>query len=171
MTGQRSVRVGIAAVTVACGLLSACSKEPVLTPVLPDVRYVTVDARPLGPAQYRGHPVLINFWSSTCGICMREMPLLQDVHTEMAPRGLVVIALAMPYDRPSDALELKSQKRWGFDVAVDPQGSVVKAFGDIQAIPTTVLFDANGKRVWQHTGELQAAELRAQLERVLKPQG
>lgn len=150
-----------------CLVLAACSGEPTIVRALPDIRFITVDGQPLGPAQYRGRPVLINIWSTTCGVCLREMPLLQAVYEKRSQEGLVLVALSMPYDRPSDALELQQTRGWGFPVAIDPQGHAIQALGRIDAVPTTVLFDAQGQRVWMHTGELQADSLNRALASVL----
>lgn len=153
--------------TVA-GLLSACSPRVDIVSTLPAIRFITTDGSALGPEQYRGKPVLINFWSTTCAVCLREMPLLQALHEEHAQKGLVVIAAAMPYDRPSDVLELRALKKWGFHVTIDPQGKTVGQFGQIKAVPVTVLFEPDGRRVWFHQGELKDAEIRKALDSVLE---
>lgn len=154
---------------LACSiLLASCTPETHMAATLPDIRFITVDGSPLGPAQYRGKPLLINFWSTTCSICLKEMPLLQALHEEHAADGLTVVAAAMPYDRPSDVVELKALKKWSFHVTIDPQGNMVKQMGSVKAVPTTALFDSKGQRVWFHQGELKEDVLRAAIHGTLK---
>lgn len=165
MTGQHRLRPAATAL-IFTALLTACGPSVEMVSTLPDIRFITVDGRPLGPAEYRGKPVLINFWSTTCSVCLKEMPLLQAMHEETSD-GLTVVAAAMPYDRPSDVVEMKALKRWGFHVTIDPQGNLLKQMGKISAVPTTALFDSNGKRVWFHQGELKEDALRQAVQAVL----
>ena len=165
--GRRFSLTVLVAAVLSATALAACSPAVDVVSTLPDIRFITVDGSPLGPAEYRGKPVLINFWSTTCSVCLKEMPLLQALHQEKSEAGLTVIAAAMPYDRPSDVVELKELRKWGFRVTIDPQGSLLKQMGKITAVPTTVLFDSNGRRVWFHQGELKEDELRRVLDRLL----
>lgn len=145
---------------------TAATRRPV--PVqLPPVAFITTDGTAINPDTYRGKALLVNFWSPTCSVCMREMPLLQNVQTEYASKGLVLVAASMPYDRPSDAVELKQLRNWSFAVAIDPQGKTSQAFGDVKATPLTVLYDRQGRLVWQHAGELQEQELKQKTELAL----
>ena len=156
-------------VLLLLGGLTACSgNRPAIPDQLPPLRLVIANGPALETADPSGKAVLLNVWSSTCAVCLKEMPLLQKVHDTYKDRGLRVIALAMPYDRPSDAVELSERNQWTFHVAIDPQGHANKALGSIRVTPTTLLFDATGRRVWQHTGELTADLLNAALAKVIQ---
>lgn len=147
-------------------LLSAC--EPwAQTKRRPMVDFVTLDGRPLGPSQYHGKPLLVNFWASTCSVCLKEMPLLESTYQRHASAGLQVVAVAMPYDMPSAAVELQQAKGWTFTVAIDPRSEAVNAFGGVSATPTTVLLDATGQERWRHVGELQADALNQAIQQVI----
>ena len=45
-------------------------------------------------AENRGKVVLVNFWATWCGPCQVEMPHLQAMHTDLGPKGLVVVGIS-----------------------------------------------------------------------------
>lgn len=98
-----------------------------------------------------GTPVLVNFWSSTCVPCLKEMPALESVHGDI---GTEVTFLGINTQDTESAAK-KMIKRTGvtYDNARDPDGSISTRFGAL-ALPRTVLIDAKGEIVATHTGEL-----------------
>ncbi len=132
--------------------LSSCSPtEPKLEP---RVNFVTLSGKAFGPDQYLGKPLYVNFWASTCGVCLKEMPDLVKLHEAFEDGGLQVVAVAMPYDMPSAVVELNALKKWPFTVAIDPQSVVTKAFGSVQETPTHFLLNEKGVVVWRAQGAL-----------------
>jgi thiol-disulfide isomerase/thioredoxin len=131
-----------------------------LPPRLPAVTLTTIEDRQLDAAALRGHPVLVTFWSITCGPCLHEIPDLIDLHRELAPKGLVILAVAMPYDRPDLVLALARERQLPYDIVLDPMGKTGTAFGEIDATPTTFLFDAEGRGVKRLVGSMNAGRMR-----------
>lgn len=58
----------------------------------PNFQLETIDGERVSLQDYRGHPVLINFWAIWCGPCKEEMPVIQDRFSRHYP-GLVVLAI------------------------------------------------------------------------------
>jgi thiol-disulfide isomerase/thioredoxin len=154
----------------ACVLLSACNQAGV-DHLHPRVQFTTLTGQALGPSQYLGKPLLVNFWASTCPPCLKEMPVLQNAHTRYSGQGLQLVAVAMPYDMPSAAVELQHKEGWTFTVAIDPKSEAVTAFGGVKATPSTFLLNAQGKVVWRFVGELDAATLDKAIRQVLPAAG
>ncbi len=68
---------------------------------VPDITLVSVDGEELQLPAYRGKPLLVTFWSTTCPACVKEIPHLIDLYRELAPRGgLEIIGIAMAHDPP-----------------------------------------------------------------------
>lgn len=101
-------------------------------------------------------PVVVNFWSSTCAPCLKEMPDLQAVSTDHASDIAVLGIDVTDTEKAGRAMVEKTGVT--FPNARDPQAEVFAAFGGT-ALPRTVLIDADGKVVEVHNGALTAAEL------------
>lgn len=119
-----------------------------------DVVFQLIDGRRLALEEMRGRPVLVSFWSTTCPACLREIPHLKALYRKAAPRGLVMVAVAMPYDPPSEVLALVADRELPYDVALDVQGRVLHAFGHVPGTPTHFLIDGDGGIALHHVGTL-----------------
>lgn len=130
---------------------------------LPDITLTNLQGGEISLAALRHQPVLVSFWATTCASCMKEMPLLAALYRELHPQGLQVIAVAMPYDRPDRVLAMSREQQYPFPVALDPQGLVSRAFGDIQVTPTWFLSGTDGRIVRQHSGPLDIELIKQQV--------
>jgi peroxiredoxin len=97
-----------------------------------------------------------------------EMPELIDTYRRYRERGLAVVAVAMRDDPPLQVVRFARERALPFEVALDADGRVAQAFGDVQVTPTTFVIDAQGRIVERMTGRLDFAALAALLEQELK---
>lgn len=153
------VLLAAAAVFTAATLLSK--------PPAPDVTLVDLDGERVRLADLRGQVVLVNFWATTCVVCVKEMPQLADTYRRFAGRGLRAFAVAMPYDRPDWVLNYRERNKLPFPIALDVQGEIARAFDDTRVTPTTFLIDREGRVAKRYIGEPDFAELRQRIERLL----
>jgi peroxiredoxin len=167
----RHRRLVLAALAVACGAGAwvthrwrGASRRPAS---LPDLSYPVIDGRRIGPAELRGKVVLVNFWATRCGVCIAEMPELSRLYRDFAPRGLELIAIAMPYDRPDHVLHVADTRRLPFPVALDPMGAAVAAWGGVEATPMSWLVATDGRVVRQWLGRPDFVRLRREIEGLL----
>lgn len=114
------------------------------------------DAEAVDIASLRGRPVVVNFWASSCGPCVREMPALEAAHQELGDEvAFVGIAVA---DRVEEALGLAEETGVTYPLVADPTGEVFAASG-FTFLPATVVLDADGAVVHRLVGELEGTEL------------
>jgi len=134
------------------------------TSIAPSVTFITLAGEQVTTADLRGKVVLVDFWATTCAVCAREMPRVIDTYRAYAPRGFVVIAVAMPYDRPDWVADYAKRKALPFRVALDYDAKINDAFGGVEATPTSFLIDKQGRIIQRIVGAPDFDRLRATIE-------
>lgn len=149
-------------------MLNACSNHAGIDGPAPQVSFKTLkSAVPLRLNQL-GKPLLVSFWSTTCGVCLQEMPHLADLYEEFKPQGFEMVAVAMPFDKPSDVVELSEANDWPFLVALDLDNQVSESFGDIRVTPTAFLIDKNGNFVEKYVGAIDLKQFKDTLNKLTR---
>ena len=126
----------------------------------PDVSFTLLDGRTATLQQWRGRPVLVAFWATSCAPCVEELPDLLQLYRELNPQGLEFVAVAMPYDPPLAVQNFARQFGVPYPIALDVSGEVVRAFRDIEVIPTALLIDPTGAIVFRAVGKLDTVRVR-----------
>lgn len=133
----------------------------------PDVTFKIIDGRTLTLNQYQGRPVLIDFWATDCRSCMHELPDLIALYNALSNKGFEIIGVAMPYDRPDMVLKAKEEKKIPYPIALDINGEITAAFGQVQVTPTHFLIAPDGKIVERIVGVIEPQVLREKIETML----
>jgi len=128
---------------------------------MPEVTFNLLDGRTLQSQELRGRPLLINFWSVSCEVCLRDMPHLALLEKEFSDRELMVIGVAVPHDPPPAVIGAVEKMAPGYAIALDVHGEVSKAFGDVRVTPTNFLIDPDGNVRLSQRGPLDRIRLRA----------
>jgi thiol-disulfide isomerase/thioredoxin len=125
---------------------------------LPDFSLPDLGGTPRRLSDWRGRPLVINFWASWCEPCRREIPLLEDLRRENAGNGLEVVGIAV--DHPEPIKKLAAELGIGYPVLVGEEGGLqaVTAFGMDTVLPFTVFADKEGRIVTLKVGELHRDE-------------
>ena len=116
---------------------------------------------------FAGRPTLVNLWASWCAPCIKELPTLDKLASRKGGQ-LNVLAISQDMDAPHASVEafLKAHKITTLDPYQDPKMALSGALG-VEVMPTSVLYDAQGREVWRYTGDLdwtgpEAAKLLAE---------
>jgi thiol-disulfide isomerase/thioredoxin len=137
---------------------------PELDSRAPDFMLVTSSGRAIRLSEFRGRPVLINFWASWCGPCRIEMPTIQERYENFEGAGLVV--LAINFDESSDVVAAYGQALGlSFPLVLDPGGEIQKLYR-IRSYPTSFFIDSNGIIRAQHIGVMTGNQLDDNLARI-----
>lgn len=139
--------------------------------VLPSADFIGVDGQPLTLDKFRGRPILLNLWATWCGPCVAEMPKLDALAAAKADT-LMVVTISQ---------DLKGKEAVGPWWAAhqphvllpytDPKNHILGAVngGDYTrgSLPTSILYDREGREVWRMMGSMdwtgpRAAELLAE---------
>ena len=107
-------------------------------------------------ADFRGRPVVLNFWASWCLPCRREMPLLAAAERRL---GGAVSFVGINYqDDTEDALALVADTGVTYPSGVDSDGEVGRRYG-LYGMPTTVFIATDGRIVGRYMGEMSTTTL------------
>jgi peroxiredoxin len=150
--------------TIAVAAAFAYLQRPVHAP---DVRFATLAGERFSTAELRGKVVLVNFWGTYCGPCLREMPKVLDTHRKFAPRGFETVAVAMRQDRPEKVAEFTRQRALPFKVVFDASGEIAREFDKVRITPTIFVLDRNGRVLMKAVGQPDWAKVHAALENAL----
>lgn len=134
---------------------------------VPALDITTLDGRQLALAERRGRPLLVHFWATTCGPCIAKIPELAEFYRRLQPKGVDFVAVAMPYDPPARVVALTRQRALPYPVALDPDGRITEAFGNIRFTPTTLLVSAEGRVLETLVGPVDFRALEHTLEGLL----
>lgn len=133
----------------------------------PDVAFTTLDGKTVKLSELRGKVVLVKFWATSCVTCNAQMPATIADYQHYEPKGYVTMAVSMSYDPPNYVQNYAQTRRLPFPVAMDTQGKLAKAFGDVRLTPTAFLIDKQGHIVKRYLGEYNPGEFHAAIEKAL----
>ena len=127
-----------------CSTGSEPSQNPQLENLAPDFQLPDLDGQTVSLSDFRGRPVLLNFWASWCGPCRLEMPFIQEIFEdrEWADKGLAILAINIgeSHDTVKDFMEGHGLS---FPVLLDATKDVALEY-NIRGIPATFFIDKNG---------------------------
>lgn len=104
----------------------------------------TLDGEVIQLEDFRGKPVILNFWASWCPPCRVEMPALQAVSDTYIDQGLVVLGVNVTnLDNPAEASRFLDEAGVTFANVLDPDGSVSRLY-QARALPTTFFIGPDG---------------------------
>lgn len=125
----------------------------------PDLTYVNLKGEKITSASLRGKVYLVNFWATSCTTCVAEMPDLIRTYDKFHSKGLEFVAVAMRYDPPNYVINFTETRALPFHVALDVEGKLAEAFGDVKLTPTTFLVDKQGRIIKRYVGKPSFDEL------------
>lgn len=135
--------------------------------IAPDAAFTRLDGSTARISQLKGKVVLVNFWATSCAVCVKEMPQIVATYQKFSPRGYDTLAVAMRYDPPALVVNFTESHQLPFTVVIDNTGSVAKSFGDVSLTPTSVLINKRGEIVKRYLGEPDFTALHKLVEELL----
>jgi peroxiredoxin len=164
-----AVAILSAAIGIYAGAKKFDAKPPnndavarMLTLSLPDAQ-----GAPQALSQWRGKNLVVNFWATWCAPCVDEMPELNALQSEIAPRNAQVIGIGI--DSRSNIAEFASKYKISYPLYIaGMEGTELsRQFGNqAGGLPFTVLIGADGQIRKTYLGRLKMNELRKDLARL-----
>jgi thiol-disulfide isomerase/thioredoxin len=151
------------ALAALCLLGSVALAENPVTLSLPDL-----SGNPQTLEQYRGRVVILNFWATWCVPCRAEMPLLVDIQTRYASRGVVVVGASADDETTKNEIKPFVEKlRIPFPIWTGATTPKMDQLGLGAALPATAIIDQQGQIAFRIIGILERKDLTRRLDYLL----
>ena len=154
--------------------LIATSNFPIVGEPAPDFSLPSLDGGSESLGNYAGRPLVIDFWTTWCGICKEEFPIFEEFHHAYGER-IPLLAICSGTSQ-EDAAALIEEGGYTFPVLYDDGKSIARAYQpqeesvkrEITAFPFTVFIDASGTVVYAKAGIFTSMDELLQLLRKLE---
>ena len=120
-------------------------------PMAPEFDLKDNQNKPQRLADYRGKPVILNFWATWCPPCREEMPSMQRAHQALSGEGIAVIAVNVGDDAETIG-DFLAEVPVDFPLPMDTESKVAQSY-PLKGLPTTYVIDPEGRLVYAAEGE------------------
>lgn len=132
-----------------------------------DFTVIDVEGKEVSLSDFKGKPVVVNFWASWCPPCKEEMPYYNEVYKELGDEVVFMMVDLVDGSRETvdTAKAFIKDNGYEFPVYFDTDQDAAIAYG-IYSIPTSIFIDADGKVVKSITGSMTKADLLEEIENI-----
>ena len=127
----------------------------------PDFNLADLDGNILNFSAYEGQVVMLTFWGTWCGPCIKEIPDFIELYDKYNKEGLEIVGIAIQSGSPENIKLFSEHYKINYPILTDINGNEsYKAFSDygtisgvgMRAVPTTFLIDRDGYIVKTYRG-------------------
>ena len=146
----------VSTLVLAAALASAALAAPIALSV------ATLDGKTFDVAEHRGQWIVVNFWATWCGPCIKEMPELDEL--DRAREDVIVLGLAFEDTTPDDLRKFLGQHAVSYPIAAVDVYAPPAAFSVPKGLPTTHLIAPDGSLRESFIGPVTRADLEKMID-------
>src|SRR5271168_2048807 len=139
--------------------------------VAPGFTLETVDGKKVSLSDYKGRPVVVNFWATWCGPCKVEMPWFEEFRKQYAAQGFEVLGLTDDVEEGKEKIAKVVGKIGVTYPILMTDGKVQEAFGGLDVLPMSFYIDKNGVIVAETAGLGPKDEVEAHIKKTIASGG
>ena len=109
----------------------------------PDFEMQYPDGRKVKLSDFKGQPVIVNFWATWCAPCEAELPEFVQAYEQYKDQGLVIVGVNAQ-ESGEDANKFVEKYSLSFPVTLDSRGEVMNLYA-VRGLPTTLFIDPEGR--------------------------
>ncbi|MGV3617295.1 MAG: redoxin family protein [Fimbriimonas sp.] len=144
--------------------------EAYVPPVLPRpaaaLKASSLDGKAITLEDYAGKVVLIDFWATWCGPCVKAMPEMDKLFKRHADRGFAVLGVSID-EVPKKAVDFQAKRKFAYPILLDDAKEPSWAAWKVKAIPAIFLVDRKGQVVGQWRGKPDQKAIERAVEKAL----
>lgn len=108
--------------------------------------------------QLKGQVVVLDFWSTTCPPCIREIDELNELHTRFRDKPLQIVGISAGGESREEIVSFRKRKTINYNLVIDT-GIISQAY-KVQSLPTVYVIDKEGKIAFAQRGFVDIATLK-----------
>ncbi|WP_263383416.1 redoxin domain-containing protein [Granulicella arctica] len=136
----------------------------------PGFTLVTLDGKKISLADYKGRPVLVNFWATWCAPCKLEMPWFEEFRAKYQGQGFEVLGIAED-DAGKDEIAKSAKKLGATYPILLTDGKIADSYGGIDYLPMSFYVDGKGIVQEQTAGLGSRDEIEANIKKLIAGNG
>lgn len=133
----------------------------------PAFALTSLDGKKVSLADYKGRPVLVNFWATWCGPCKVEMPWFEQFRKQYSAQGFEILGLTDDADAGKETIAKVAGKTGVTYPILLTDGKVQTAYGGLDVLPMSFYVDRNGVIVEQTAGLGSKDQIEANIKKTI----
>jgi peroxiredoxin len=130
-----------------------------------------ISGKKVSLSDFKGHPVVVNFWATWCGPCKLEMTRFQEFSAKYKGQGLEVLGLSQDDGASRDDVASAAKKIGVTYAILMPDEAVAKKYGGVDYLPETFYIDRTGKVVEVTAGAPSKEQMEALIQKTIAAGG
>jgi thiol-disulfide isomerase/thioredoxin len=151
---------------------SLADQSPLQGKPAPAFTLLDLNGKKVSLSDFKGHPLLINFWGTYCAPCMIEMPWLQEFSRKYAPDGLVIVGITYDSEVGRDAIARTTGKLGvTYPILLSTPKTEKDYLSNTEALPISFYVDRAGKIIQVSMGQGSKDELESMVKETIASEG